>query len=153
MKKHNEGYALVLVLVVMVVLGLLSSIILTGSLRNVQSQQTAVTRMKDKYTAEAEIEKIVAALRAVSNGTVNNTIPLPIEDVTITLPEEQKNQIEITAKSGSVQIDVVLLLEGEGAKITLFTTEQGDEYSVSNATGVRYISYEISTVTQGGSEQ
>lgn len=61
-KKHNEGYALVLVLVVMVVLTTVSLAVMSFSLRNLQSQQASVDRMAAKYAAQGEIEKIVGQL-------------------------------------------------------------------------------------------
>lgn len=62
MRKHNEGYTLVLVLVVMVVLCLVSMSIMTFSLRNLQNQQASVERMEAKYQAQGEIEKIMGQL-------------------------------------------------------------------------------------------
>lgn len=49
MKKHNEGYVLVLVLVVILVISLLSAAILSFSLKNLQNQQAAVDRMEEEY--------------------------------------------------------------------------------------------------------
>lgn len=60
MKKHNEGYALVLVLVVITVLSLVAMAMMAGSLRNLQNQQKSIERMEAKYTAQGEIEKVIA---------------------------------------------------------------------------------------------
>lgn len=62
MKKHNEGYVLAFVLIVVAVLALISTAVSTVAVRNMESQQAAVKRMQDKYEAEGVIEKIVAEL-------------------------------------------------------------------------------------------
>ena len=63
MKKHDEGYALVLVLVVMLVLCLVATSVLTIALNNLKKQETSVARMKAKYEAQGKIEKIYANLQ------------------------------------------------------------------------------------------
>ena len=58
-KKHDEGYALIFVLVVMVVLSLISISLMTAALRNLQNQQAAVVQMEAKYEAQGKVEKVV----------------------------------------------------------------------------------------------
>ena len=65
MRKHNDGYALVLVLVVMVVLCLVALALMSNSLRNLQSQQKSIERMEDKYAAEGAVEIVVAELNGL----------------------------------------------------------------------------------------
>lgn len=60
MKKHNEGYALVLVLVVITVLCLVSMAMTASSLKNLKNQQDSIERMEAKYAAQGEIEKVIA---------------------------------------------------------------------------------------------
>lgn len=67
MKKHDEGYALPFVLVVLVVLCIIAVAIMDTSLRNLESQKTTIQRMQEKYAAAAKIEEICAA--AESNAT------------------------------------------------------------------------------------
>ena len=62
MRKHNEGYALVLVLVVMVVLSIVAVSLMSMGLRNLKAQQAVGERMADKYAAQGEIEKLIAIL-------------------------------------------------------------------------------------------
>lgn len=50
MKKHNEGYSLVLVLVVIIVLSLISTFLLSSSLQNLQRQQKSVDNMVNEYS-------------------------------------------------------------------------------------------------------
>lgn len=62
MKKHDEGYALVLVLVTMVVLGIAATALMSIGLRNLKAQQAVGERMVNKYAAQGEIEKVIACL-------------------------------------------------------------------------------------------
>lgn len=60
MKKHDEGYALVFVLVVMTVLGIVALTLMTGAAKNLNAQADSVSQMQDKYLAQGEIEKVVS---------------------------------------------------------------------------------------------
>ena len=62
MKKHDEGYALVFVLVVMAVLGIVATTLMTGAMKNLQAQNTSLFQMQDKYEAAGKIEKFVAKI-------------------------------------------------------------------------------------------
>ena len=64
MKKHDEGYALVLVLVVMLVLCLVATSVLTIALNNLKKQETSVARMKAKYEAQGKIEEFYARVQS-----------------------------------------------------------------------------------------
>lgn len=73
MKKHNEGYALVLVLVVITVLCLVAMAMMAASLKNLQNQQSSIARMEAKYEAQGEIEKAIANLNT-KLSEINTTI-------------------------------------------------------------------------------
>lgn len=62
MKKHNEGYTLPLVLVVMIIMCLIAVSVMSVALHNLQAQKTSITRMQDKYEAQGELEKAIANL-------------------------------------------------------------------------------------------
>ena len=62
MKKHDEGYALVFVLIVMTVLSTVALTLMTGAMRNLEAETTSVAQMQDKYLAQGEIEKVVALI-------------------------------------------------------------------------------------------
>lgn len=62
MKKHNEGYALPFVLVVMIVMCLVTTGLLDGSLRNLKSQKAMISRMQDQYAAQGAIEQVIGQL-------------------------------------------------------------------------------------------
>ena len=72
MKKHNEGYTLPLVLVVMIVLSLVALGVMSVSLHNLQAQKVSIERMESKYAAQGELEKAIANLSKVL--TINQTI-------------------------------------------------------------------------------
>ena len=73
MRKHNEGYALVLVLVTMVVLSIVAVSLMSMGLRNLKAQQAVGERMADKYAAQGKIEVILAKLsQTVEKEIVKN---------------------------------------------------------------------------------
>ena len=86
MRKHNEGYALVLVLVVLIVLALLATVILGSAQRNLDAQKNSIEYMKCKYQAQGEIEKIVTTLEIQDEGTIgykdedSTAVVTPLED-------------------------------------------------------------------------
>ena len=128
MKKHNEGYSLVLVLVVLVLMSLVASFILSVSLKNLQSQTAAVSRMEDKYTAAGEIEKIVAELEAMTDGTIVLTGE-KLTDNTI--------KYSIVGSGETVQINCTLLLTAANIE-----PAGNNEYTITAPISVEYLSYE-----------
>lgn len=126
MKKHDDGYVLPYVMVIMTVLALVASFIMASSLRNLQSQQASIQRMESQYTAAGEIEKVVALLE-------NEISPADIA----AMYEGSENvrfdadTLEMTVTEGDVEIRCVFELNG-----TVYS----------------YVSYEISTVTPAEGE-
>ena len=146
MRRHNEGYALVLVLVVLIVLSLLSTFLMSASLRNLESQQSSLTQMQDRYTAQGEIEKIVGQLKTQSSVELQDSEDHSVcfDTVENTVEGEKKYDLKIVVKSGSVQIDCVLNL-GDG---TITAQADGQPYLISNVSQVQCLSYEISSISQ-----
>lgn len=68
MKKHNEGYVLPLVMVVMVILSLIAVGVMSVSLRNLKTQRADVVRMQERHAVQGELEKKVAALSALQHN-------------------------------------------------------------------------------------
>lgn len=65
MKKRNEeGFALAYVVVVIFILCSIAIVLMSSTLRTLQAQENMVQRMKDKYAAMGEIERLVAELEA-----------------------------------------------------------------------------------------
>ena len=90
MKKHNEGYTLPLVLIVMVVLSLVALGVMSVSLHNLQAQQASIQRMESKYAAQGELEKAVANLSAELTKSQN---------LNANATSSQENELEAVAQS------------------------------------------------------
>ena len=60
MKKHDEGYVLAYVTVVLLLFCLIATMILTGSMKNLTAQQDTIQRMKDRYAAEGMIQQVIS---------------------------------------------------------------------------------------------
>ena len=138
MRKHNEGYTLVLVMVVLTVLSLLATVILTASQRNLDAHKNGIAYMQNKYLAQGEIEKILGELEKMAitddpENVINASEEYPI--VSITKVDEDV-QVGITSKSGTVVIDCTLLLV-DGVI--------GQSGELINLDGYSYLSYKIST--------
>ena len=145
MRKYNEGYALVLVLVVLIVLALLSSVILTGAQRNLEAQVNSVDYMTAKYKAQGEVEIIVASLESLLNdGT--GTVQLRNksgENLTVKVIVESPN-VKITSIYDNVQVDCTLTLSCNG-----IAGSEEIGYTIAEFTGISCTSYEISTIGGG----
>ena len=137
MRKHNEGYALVLVLVVLIVLGLLSAVILTGAQRNLEVHRSGVETMQNKYQAMGEIEKIIGALDA----HIGDRLEISKADETNwkLAYDHEKNEIRMMSSCGNVRIDCILLIKGS---VDIDT----ESVYISPLLGYTITSYEISTI-------
>ena len=132
MKKHDEGYALILVLIVLTVLGLMASFMLSFSLQNVQTQQKYINRMQDQYAAAGEIEAIIGQMKSATGCSFTNGNGVNVDSTTGTL--------QLRIQHRTVQIDCTLRVTGA------ITGTDGGPYTICNVTAVEYLSYEISTV-------
>lgn len=167
MKKHDEGYALVLVLVVMVVLCLVALSMMSVSLHNMENQRASIQRMQDQYAAEGAIEAVLAQLENIPALTIeteevvdalNNKLETYCDSVSegivcdmrvedpIYSQETPSNDftytVSLIAKSGQVQVKCNFTLEA-----TLTGTETN---FVLNNTKLTYNSYTISVLSEGG---
>lgn len=147
MRKHNEGYVLVLVLVVLIVLCLFSTAILTGAQRNLQAQMSSLAYMEDKYRAQGEIEKFVTKLEALAEAEplyADLASVLPDAEDTLKVEIDDINkQLLVTTSSGGVCISCTLTLD-----CTYIDVSQSSEgkYYVGAFKGVACTSCEISRV-------
>ena len=168
MKKRNEGYTLVLVMIVLVILCLLSAYILSFSLKNINTQKTAALRMQDQYAVMGEIEATVTNLQVFvekypETVTVEVT-PKPEEGVFVLTATEADNskteyvfsgtatctdniKIALVAQSDSCRIECTLQFAG-----TVNRNLASGTYTLRGLTGVEYVSYKISMVTEGGGD-
>lgn len=137
MRKHDEGYALVLVLVVLIVLGLLSTTILTGAQRNIEVHRSSVETMQNKYQAMGEIEKIIGALETHIGEQLE--ILKATGDQWELAYDHEKNEIRMKSSYGNVQIDCILRIEGA-------IIDGVDAIDVRHLLGYTITSYVISTI-------
>lgn len=134
MKKHDEGYALVLVLVVMIVMSLVVASVLALSLRNMQNQTASIQRMQDKYAAQGQIEKTIQDIvNAAAPVAISNASDISVSDDKLTLT------LTLEAQSGTATVICKVELSSKAAVVY---DENADTYVLTNPT-YRYLSYEI----------
>ena len=106
MKKHDDGYVLPFVLMVMIVLCIMSTSLMTAALRNLKNQQKFTEQMVEKYAAEGEIEKIVAQLsREVHFKDLKYELP---EGTETEWPEDDEIKDEI---KNEIKSDILVIIE------------------------------------------
>ncbi len=69
MKKRQEGYVLVYVLIVIVLLALIGSTVCAISVRNLKAQQSSLSRAQASYKAEGQVELALGTIAAASDVT------------------------------------------------------------------------------------
>ena len=69
MKKRQEGYVLVYVLIVIVLLALIGSTVCAISVRNLKAQQSSLSRAQASYKAEGQVELALGMIAAASDVT------------------------------------------------------------------------------------
>ena len=164
MKKHNEGYAMVLVLVVITVLSLVAMAMMAASLRNLQNQQDSIERMGAKYAAQGEIEKEIAKLNSLihEDGITTSVAVSELEGMfgdalklqtsqnedaylkfdqyyLLTLTADASNLLALKKDANNVVVECVIRIEGS-------LVEEGGERKFLNFRW-QYVSY---TITEGG---
>jgi len=104
MRKHDEGYTLPLVMVVLLVLAIVAVTIMTTSMNNMLRQQSFIEQMEAQYIAQGKIEMVVAKLHNIKDENALANICKDIVDYKIvSLGEEEKEEkkglmVELTAK-------------------------------------------------------
>lgn len=156
MKKHDEGYVLAYVTVVLALFCLIATMILTGAMKNLNAQQDDIARMKDQYEAAGMIEKVVVQLDKGANYLESYEVKL--EDVVIQelIVSGEGSKLTLFARSGDVTISCDLLLEGA----TVTYNEGTEDVTVKDYTKNKYeyVTYQVGTVSSeeaedGGVEQ
>ena len=129
MKKHDEGYVLAYVTVVLLLFCLIATMILTGAMKNLTIQQDTVQHMKDRYAAEGMIQQVIAQISPLK--------PLePVENIWDTgvdcAVSEDGNGYVLTAVSGTVQITCTIDSSGKYQSFNIGTaTEPAGEGEVA----------------------
>ena len=93
MKKHDEGYVMLLVVVVILVLSIVSAALMSMTVVNLKNQRNSVNRMQEKYSALGELEKKIAVFS--QNG---KEIPLSNVVVPESAGSQTKQEVEDLAK-------------------------------------------------------
>ena len=130
LRKETGGYALAYVLIVILVLCAIAMTICTIALRNYQGQVRAVAQTRQLYQAEGKIEKFVAL--AEDKGALNAALAEKAEeagqdlatlepekvyalyaayvkDILGTVTYDGSDTFTVTCRSGSVQIEAVIV--------------------------------------------
>ena len=129
--KHNEGYTLPLVMVVLLVLAIVAVTIMTTSLKNMLRQQQFIDTMKDQYAAQGQIEKIVAQLQA------GQEVEVPFEGTVDPVDNTLSGTIVVGNADGSVMIKCGIEIKGSSV------TKTSDGYTIVDMEPIKYTSYEI----------
>ena len=137
MRKHNEGYALPMVLVVMVVICIIAISVMSFSLRGLQKQADAIESMQAKYEAQGELEKLTAKIYGNSVAQETDTLKLSYgEDGVLTVRAADNKK--------TVWIEATLLLSGEnGFSVVRSTNDGTDYYKFDKINDVKYVGYQI----------
>ena len=132
MKKYDEGYALPMVLVVILILCLVASYILSGALQTVTAQQDSIAQMKQEYAAQGKIEVLFSLLTEEAQmkdieGDSEEALMKKIRNICIALngnPIDTENCILVVDDSG-------LYTQEEGStKFTFEFTVTSRSYNV-----------------------
>ncbi len=137
MRRRQDGYVLVYVMVVILFLCVAAAAVCTVSLRNLKSQQASLAQMQSRYEAEGKIEQFTAQLKTASGegedgsaakaAAINSLIErFSSDDVSFTW-NEQSAEIYAESGDGSVCVSAVIAVEFEVIKVSLEGTE--DELS------------------------
>lgn len=158
MKKHDEGYVMAFVMVVIVVLCLVAVSLMSISLRNLEAQNASIQRMEDKYAAMGEIEKVVAVIDSElvleKNVSLEESLvsfwqgSAEISNVRISGVTEENAPItgftatvKIARQCDSVRIETTISWEAS-------VDSESSQYKITT-TQLTYTSYQISTVETG----
>ena len=140
MRKYNEGYSLVMVLAVLVIIGLLATIILSFSLQNLQNQHASIDRMTAEYEAAGEIEKRIAQLEDQLAQVKTDLVMVRFADGTVSEDDRTVTYTATDAK-GTCSISCTLKLIVQSMEKDS-TYEDG--YKVTKWTDIAVVSYDVS---------
>ena len=160
MKKHDEGYVLAYVMVILAVLMVIALSVMSVSLTNIQRQRADIERMQDKYAAEGAIERAIQTIEKSTGVVVFEQISFHDESVdeikAEVVPDSISNamdytcRIRITARCGACLITCEVKTESQES----ISKNNEDHYRLKDPKILGYESYKISTVTEteGGGE-
>lgn len=123
MKRHQEGYVLLYVVVVIAVMSIVAVAVASGAMSNMRAQEASIRRMQEQYTALGYIEELAAQIQEKTN----------IDDVKSVTGQQSKATIEwpdgagsadpvtgtVTATAGSTTVTAQLTVEIKNGKTTV----------------------------------
>lgn len=133
MKKHNEGYILAYVMVVLVIFCLVATSILTSAMRNLQNQQDINERMKDQYDAQGKIEVVLSQW-----GTYKSSFEKEKEvgATGVKCIDKDDTTVTLYAESGTVSVTCKMqLTDGKYVEYYIGTVATEPSVPASSVTG------------------
>lgn len=144
MKRHQEGYVLLYVVVVIAVMSIVAVAVASGAMSNMRAQEASIRRMQEQYTALGYIEELAAQIQEKTSinevKSVTGQKDGEQTKATIEWPSEtdaSTNTVSgtVTATAGSTKVTAQLTVEIE---------------SGSEKTTVTYGGYTVSAVEEEG---
>lgn len=145
MNKHDEGYVLVYVTVVLLIFCLVATVILTGALRSLNAQQNAIAQMQEQYVATGEIEKYIASFESQILKKSGST-EINCSDTFEAKWDSGSSILTLTAINGATAVTYSMKLTGA----TVTTTESGEVISKLIVTGLTAYTYVPNPTEAGG---
>lgn len=135
MKKHDEGYVLAYVTVVLLIFCLVATTILTGAFQNLQAQQNANQQMKDRYMAQGKIEKVLAQWDDCEFNE-NAWVKIDTVDTEVFCEAKDSDEVKLWAKSDTVKITCTISADGKKyLKYEVGTAVEEPDVSAPSTTG------------------
>lgn len=136
-RKYDEGYALVFTLVVVLFLSIVAMFMLQITGDDLEAQQASISRMKDQYAAQGELEKIKAQLEAATSA----------EDLAAVCNQYGDENVGDPLLDGTADYIVTVHLEHPGSKylVTIDCDMKAMHDPIGNRYVVEYTSYSISS--------
>ena len=119
MLKKNDGYVMIYVMIVMLILGLVAGNALAAASHNATSEVNAVRQMRERYTAEGQLNRMIAKLEAETG----NFFELPADDTELGIVTDvsQMKTVSENALKDSINIKktAYILEEHEGNRVII----------------------------------
>lgn len=128
MKKHDEGYVLAYVTVILLLFCLIATGILTGAMKNMTNQQDTIQRMKDRYAAEGMIQQVIAQIQ-IGVTPAEEYIEYADDGITIIsmiTAQKVSDGWELVSSSGTVQITCTVDSDGAYQTFEIGTVPTGE---------------------------
>lgn len=127
MKKHDEGYVLAYVTVVLLLFCLIATMILTGAMKNLTIQQDTVQHMKDRYAAEGMIQQVIAQWTNYQWESYEEGNQLATDMPDVIFLERNGEYVKLSATSNSVVIVCEVNKDGEYQYFNIGTAPEQSE--------------------------